>query len=102
MTMTLLDAVDTRRRRLQNLLIWSGIVLLIGSMLFFKAPVAGRTSLGGWLTLVSGFVAFACALSTKVRWQVAYQKHTIVFENDPFRGERLFVDGAVVAKGRLG
>jgi hypothetical protein len=102
MTTTLLDAVDTRNRRLQNLLMWAGIALLIGSLMFFKAPGAGKTSPGGWLTMASGFGAFALAFVTRVRWQVAYKAHTIVFENDPFRGERLVIDGAIAAKGKLG
>ena len=99
---TLLDAVDTRRRRLQNLLMWAGIALLIVSMLFFKGAGEGKTNAGGWVTMLSGFAAFAIAFTVRVRWQVDYKGHGIVVENDPFRGERLMIDGASAAKGKLG
>lgn len=49
-----------------------------------------------------GVVFMAAGFRVKVRWTVPYKGHQIRFENDPFRGEALFIDGAPCGRGKMG
>jgi hypothetical protein len=97
---TLLDETDTKRRILQHALILDGIFLLLVAAALIKAT--DTLMLPGVIVLAVGLVSFLLAFVVKVRWTVTYKGHVIRFENDPFRGERLFIDDHLVAKGGLG
>ncbi|MCI0724960.1 MAG: hypothetical protein L0338_39250, partial [Acidobacteria bacterium] len=49
-----------------------------------------------------GFAAIGAATFARIRWEVPYKGHTIRFENHPWNGERLYIDGELVARGGLG
>jgi hypothetical protein len=98
--LTLLDATDTKRRILQHALILDGILLLLVAGALIKAT--DNLKLPGMIVLAVGLVSILLGLFVKVRWTVTYKGHVIRFENDPFRGERLFIDDDLVAKGGLG
>jgi hypothetical protein len=95
---TLLDVTDTHKRLVQHGTVLVAIALLLAA----QAAVASR---GLTITLVLIAVAlalFVVASITDQRWAVEYRGHRILFQNNPFRGEKLFVDDALVAKGKLG
>jgi hypothetical protein len=93
----LLEAIDRGRRLGQHGSILAAIGLLLA------ARYASDSSTTGALALIAaGLVLFTVAARISQRWSVDYQGHRIVLENNPFRGERLSVDGVVVAKGKLG
>jgi len=96
----LLDAKDTSGRLLQHSAMLTGLILLVLAVVVFvtspemkiPAAVAG----------VLGLIAFVCGLRVKMCWEVSYKGHAIRFENDPLRGEALYIDGELVARGGLG
>lgn len=95
----LLDQTDRRRRLLQHGAILGGILLL--------APVAALIDVPGhWsfaiATMAAGLLLLAIATTIKQRWTVDYKGHVIKFENNPIRGERLFIDGELAGKGKIG
>ena len=97
----LLDAEDRTRRILQHALVLSGVVLLsIAGILFRKTHAA--LSVPGAGFAMAALVAFAAGYRMKVRWSVPYKGHAVVFENDPFRGEGLFIDRVLCGRGRMG
>jgi hypothetical protein len=98
--LVLLDATDTKRRILQHALILDGILFLMVAGALIKAT--DNLRLPGMIVLAVGLVSILLAFFVKVRWTVTYKGHVIRFENDPFRGERLFMDDDLVAKGGLG
>ncbi len=98
--LVLLDETDTRRRILQHALILDGILLLLVAGALIKAT--DNLKLSGMIVLAVGLVSILLGSFVKVRWTVTYKGHVIRFENDPFRGERLFIDDDPVAKGGLG
>jgi hypothetical protein len=57
-----------------------------------------------WLiaSAAAGAVAVASTLRLTLDWKVPYKGHEIHFQNHPFRGERLFIDGVRVATGGVG
>jgi hypothetical protein len=96
---TLLDETDTGRRLVQHLSVFAGVVIL----LFARVWLKGDRDLTTGLSIVGvGLALFVVAAVVKQRWDVTYQGEVIRFENNPFTGERLFVDGRRVAKGTLG
>ena len=97
---TLLDETDTTRRVLQNGLVLDGILLFVTAGVLLRGP--DNLSLVGGMVAALGVVSLIVAFFVKLRWTVAYKGHTIRFENDPYRGERLFIDDDLVAKGGLG
>ena len=97
---SLLDAVDRGRRILQHGLVLLGVVLLALSGLLFRKTHAGLSAPGAVAGIV-GVAAILAGFVVKIRWRVAYRGHEIRFENDPFRGEALFIDGAACARGKM-
>ena len=95
----LLDATDVRRRVFQHGAILAGIVVLASAGVIVNAPDSFALAIGA---IVLGLVLFILAAVVKQRWQVIHRGHRIRFENNPFVGERLFVDDELVAKGKLG
>lgn len=95
----LLDATDKSRRLLQHGLILAGIGLL--ALASFVVEVPGLFALAIAMILF-GLALFLVTARIKQRWQVDYKGHAIRFENNPFAGERLFIDNERVAKGGLG
>jgi hypothetical protein len=93
----LLDAIDRRRRLGQH----GSILAAIGLLLAARYALDNSTT-AALALIAAGLVLFTVAASISQRWAVDYEGHRIVVENNPFRGERLCVDGAVVAKGKLG
>jgi len=98
--LVLLDETDTRRRILQHALILDGILLLLVAGALIKTT--DNLRLPGGIVLTVGLVSLLLAFFIKQRWTVPYKGHVIRFENDPLRGERLFIDDNLVAKGGLG
>jgi hypothetical protein len=98
---TLLDATTVGRRLAQNALVIVAVMLFVfGALLIVKTRGAG---LGIGATSVAAAVVTAIALLRfPLRWPVSYKGHRIVFYVDPFRGERLYVDGRLVDRGRVG
>jgi serine/threonine protein kinase len=101
----LLDATDRRQRLTQHAGALAGLgVLALGALiiLFSVANRAGEGVVFGVIMVVIG--AFGCLIVSRVkqRWQVRHCGHTIRVENGWFRGEALYVDGVLVARGGLG
>jgi tRNA A-37 threonylcarbamoyl transferase component Bud32 len=93
------EAVDRDRRLWQHGMILTGLVLVglaaavgipSGSYLILFAPAV----IGLALIAVGGF--------ERQQWDVPYKGRTLRFENSPFTGERLFVDGVRIATGGFG
>jgi tRNA A-37 threonylcarbamoyl transferase component Bud32 len=93
------EATDRDRRLWQHGMIATGLVLIglaaavgipSGSYLILFAPAV----IGLALIAVGGF--------ERQQWDVPYKGRTIRFENSPFAGERLFVDGVRIATGGFG
>ena len=94
---TLLEAVDTKRRIRQHGGILAGVVVLLVARL-----VVDVNLVLGLAAIAAGFGLFAYAARIKQHWEVSYKGHRIQFENNPLRGEKLFIDGDLVGKGRIG
>lgn len=96
---TLLDRTDRAQRALQHGPVLAGIVLLVATVPLVNTP--GRFG-AGVAALGAGLLAILAACFAKQRWRVVYKGHEIRFENNPFVGEKLFIDGEIAAKGQLG
>lgn len=94
----LLDASDSTTRILQQL-----VPALSMLAMGFGLPVmlAGYVRSGG-IVAAAGAVMLLATQRLILGWSVAYKGHSIRFENHPFLGERLLIDGVVVAKGGVG
>jgi WD40 repeat protein/tRNA A-37 threonylcarbamoyl transferase component Bud32 len=93
------EATDRDQRLWQHGMILTGLVLVglaaavgipSGSYLILFAPAV----IGLALIAVGGF--------ERQQWDVSYKGRTIRFQNSPFTGERLFVDGVRIATGGFG
>jgi hypothetical protein len=94
----LLDVTDTRKRLVQH----GAIVVAIGLLLAAMVP-ARTDNLGIAIGLIAGGLAmFAVTAVTSQWWAVVYRGHHILLQNNPLRGEKMFVDGVLAAKGRIG
>jgi hypothetical protein len=94
---TLLDETDVLRRVLQHTTILVAILLLASA-----AGVADSTLDSALALIAAGFALFAIGALIDQRWDVTYKGHRIRVVNNPFRGEKLFIDDVPVAKGQLG
>ena len=96
---TLLDERQTAKRLLQHVPVLAGIALLI----LTSALVNNRPTFNwGLLTLALGLAALAVAGFIEQRWEVTYKGHRIRYRNNPYMGEKLFVDDRLAAKGKIG
>ena len=98
---TLLDATDRVRRLMQLGVVWLGVLVLIVARVLLRRP-SGHLNPAGLTIAGIGLAAIVISIWVRVRWEVPYKGHVILFENDPLRGERLYIDGEVVAKGGRG
>jgi serine/threonine protein kinase/regulation of enolase protein 1 (concanavalin A-like superfamily) len=94
----LLDATDRRRRLIQHGGILLGLALGVFGVLLMFAGARGFPP----VMIVLGVVALAVASRVKQRWVLTYRGHAIRIENSAFRGEALFLDGVLVARGGFG
>jgi hypothetical protein len=94
----LLDVVDRRKRWIQHGAILTAICLLVGARIV--VDLDGATAALALIATALGL--FAVAASVWQRWVIDYRGYRIVVENNPLRGERLLVGGAVAAKGTPG
>ena len=95
----LLDITDRTRRPLQNGAVLAGVLVLIVAGAAAKRP--GGIALTLWL-MAAGFALFGVAAFVKQKWAIIYKGHDIRFENNPFLGEKLFIDGQLAGKGKIG
>src|SRR5262245_18812981 len=93
-------AVDRDRR------VWQHGTMLTG-LLLIGLTVA--IAIAGWIVhpilfapAVIGLALIALGGFERQRWDVPYKDRTIRFENSPFTGERLYVDGVRIAKSCFG
>lgn len=95
----LLDVTDTAKRRLQHGAVFAGVLVLISAKAAAGRPEGAAMAL---LIIAIGLALFGVAMSIKQRWSVTYKGHDVRYENNPFTGEKLFVDGVRGSKGKLG
>ena len=95
----LLDETDWRRRVIQHGALFAGIGALVAALAVVDDEGGRALAFGA---IAGGLALFTIASFVKQRWAVTYKGHEIRFENNPFSGEKLFIDGAPAAKGRLG
>ncbi|GEM_PF-5916689 len=96
---TLLDVVDRKRRLLQHGCVFTGVFLLILAGVTMSKPgprVRPLVAAGVGLALIGA------SMFVRICWDVSYKGHPIRFENNPLRGEQLFIDGELVGRGGLG
>jgi hypothetical protein len=95
----LLEATDRARRRVQHVAISSGVLLLLTERALLRSRQPGPLDL---LLISVSLMFILVGMVVKQRWEVEFQEHRIRFENSPMFAERLFIDGKVVARGRVG
>jgi hypothetical protein len=93
----LLDATDRRLRLLQHGAIFGAVGLLA-----LASRVVDANFGWGIAIILAGLTLVAVASRAVQRWEVDYRGHRIEFRNNPLSGEKLFIDGALAAKGTLG
>lgn len=98
----LLDSTDRARRLLQHGAIWLGIGFLIVAGAVLKRSIEGSAGAIGGAAAGAGLLVMASGFAVRQKWTLDYKGHQIRFQNDPFRGERLFIDDRMLAKGGLG
>jgi hypothetical protein len=98
-TITLLDETDRTQRRLQHGAVLGGIVLLASTLALLDPPGRRPWAL---VTAATGLALLAVAMRIDQRWTVTHKGHQVRFVNNPMRGEKLFIDDAHVASGKLG
>lgn len=96
----LLDA-ETRSRRLLQVITQASFVpsVVMGALL---VSAGGTLATIGVIFLAACLTLVAHELRNPLGWEVTYKGHRIVFRNHPILGERLFIDGALVDRGRFG
>lgn len=95
----LLDVTDRTRRLLQHGAVLAGVLVLMFAGALAKRPGGIALALG---MIAGGFALFGVAAVIRQKWAVTYKGHEIRFENNPFLGEKLFIDNQVAGKGRFG
>jgi hypothetical protein len=97
----LLEAADTRRRLIQTIIPMAGTLLgAVGVTMWVRA--GGGPSAMAVSSTVIGIALIVGSLRSMIAWDVSYKGHAIRFENDPCFGERLYLDGQLVARGGVG
>jgi hypothetical protein len=96
----LLDARTVSRRVVQLGLACGGSVLLFGTAGAIRAMGVWHI---GLLLPMAGCVAFVVGyLRYQLQWEVTYKGHAVLFMIHPIWGERLYIDGVLVDRGRPG
>ncbi|HEY7500534.1 MAG TPA: hypothetical protein VH740_18575 [Vicinamibacterales bacterium] len=93
----LLDVTDARKRLIQHGAVIAGILILL-----VAGAAAGRSIPLSLALIVAGLALFTVTATTSQKWVVDYKGRSIAYENNAFFGEKLFVDGELVAKGKIG
>jgi hypothetical protein len=97
----LLEASNTRGRLVQALLPLVGVVLGVGGVLML-VRAGGGLSIASVAMTVAAVVLIVVPLRTIIAWDVTHKGHAIRFENHPYFGERLLIDGSLVDRGGVG
>ncbi|HXT70567.1 MAG TPA: hypothetical protein VN700_12460 [Vicinamibacterales bacterium] len=95
----LLDVTDRTRRPLQHGAVFAGVLVLLLAKVVGSRP--GGIALTLWM-MAAGFALFVVAAVIKQRWTVTYEGHEVRYENNPFTGEKLFIDHQRAGKGKVG
>ena len=98
----LLDATNSTQRAAQLGVVFVGILFLAMAGPVLKKSITGPAGIIGGTFAIVGLGVMALGFAIQVRWDVTWKGHPIRFENDPFRGERLTIDGRRVATGKTG
>ncbi len=97
--MVLLDTTDRTRRVLQHGAIFAGILLLLVTLRFLDPPDRQPRAVA---TAAVGVTLLVLATRISQRWDVTYKGHQIRYVNNALTGERLWLDGRMAGKGKLG
>jgi serine/threonine protein kinase len=97
----ILDERATARRWFQ-LVVQGGTtpLLIVGGGMVLREN--GVDTIVGSLMLLTAIALVAIELRYPLGWQAVYKGHVIGFRNHPLFGERLYVDGELVDRGRFG
>ena len=97
----LLDVTDRTLRPLQHGAVFAGVLVLIIAGAVAKRPGSEGIPLALWM-IAGGLALFGVAAVIRQKWAVTYKGHEIRFENNPFLGEKLFIDNKIAGKGKVG
>lgn len=98
----LLDQTDQVSRQFQHMLLLAGaFLLLVGVVLLSVTSTLPLKWLGG-SSLGVAVVMFLIAGRVKQHWECIYKGRRVIFENSVYTGEKLFIDGALMARGGFG
>ncbi len=96
----LIDVSDQRTRLLQlGLMAGSGAMVALGASALRGGSLP---PIAGWVMFGAGAVLLVVSAGIRQRWQIEYRGHEVRFENSPVTGERLYLDGGLVARGGIG
>lgn len=96
---TLLDETDTAIRVRQHGSIFAGIFLLLVSRVLVESSSWSGLSM---IAIGAAVMLFVLAATSDQQWELEYQGHRIRYQNNPLRGERLFIDDKRAARGKFG
>ena len=96
---TLLDVTDKAKRRLQHGAVFAGVIVLLLAKVVVNRPDGKPLAL---VTIAAGLALFVVAMFIRQKWTVTYKGHEVRYENNPFAGEKLFIDGLRAGKGKVG
>lgn len=107
----LLDATDTKNRRLYLVVELIAAALLTAAILMALTstarPLAAHAPLLRGLAVVTGLASVAAGffsrkVKRRLRWTAHYKGHTIVLDGGGFWAERLYLDDGLVQSGGFG
>ena len=76
-----------------------GVLILIAASGLVNNP---STFTWGLAAIGLGLAALAATAFIEQRWEVSYRGHRIRYVNNPYTGEKLFVDDQLAARGKIG
>ena len=97
----LLDARLTGRRLLQVFTQFAVVPLTLVPIVDFLRPTAASTATGAFM-LGTCAVLILLEIKFPLGWTIPYKGHTIRFHNHAVFGERLYIDGVMTDRGRVG
>jgi hypothetical protein len=97
----LLDATARWRRIAQTFAQGAAAAMIVAGLMLLRKPTPTTTAIAFVLIGLGVVIAFV-ELRYPLGWTVGYKGHQIRFTNHPLFGERLFIDGALVDRGRIG